>query len=72
MTALFTEGFGADKTPFETFESGEGEALAEFVVEDGRVLGLGIFGNVGDVTKRRGNTLQGEAEVWFDKVDHTK
>jgi hypothetical protein len=70
-TALFTEGFGADKTPFETFENGEGGAPAKFVVEDGKVLGLGVFGSVGDLTKRRGNTVQGQAEVWFDKIDTT-
>jgi hypothetical protein len=71
MTTLFTDGFGADKTPFETFENGEGEGEAEFVVEDGRVLGLGVFGIPGDLTKRRGNTVQARAEAWFDKIsDH--
>jgi hypothetical protein len=65
MTELFTQGFGVDKTPFE---SGIGRDLAEFVVEDGRVLGLGLFGVVGDLTERRGNTVQARAEVWFDKI----
>jgi hypothetical protein len=69
MTVLFTEGFGANKTPFETFESGDQEALAEFVIEDGRVLGLGAFGVVGDLTERRGNKVQEKAEVWFDKLE---
>lgn len=71
ITTLFTDGFGVDKTPFETFENGEGEVVAEFVVEDGRVLGLGVFGIPGDLTKRRGDTVQARAEVWFDKIsDH--
>jgi hypothetical protein len=62
LTALFTEGFGADKTPFEIHDSG---ALAEFVVDGERVLGLGVFGNV---AKSTGNTVQEIAEVWFDKI----
>jgi hypothetical protein len=66
-TVLFTEGYGADKTPFQIFEAG---APAEFVVENGRVLGLGVFGSVGDLTKSRGNTVQGRSEVWFDKIDN--
>ena len=68
-TALFTSGFGADKTPFETFESGAGEVVAEFVLVNGRVLGLGVQGIVGDLSERRGNTIQEKAEVWFDKID---
>jgi len=66
LTTLFTEGFGADKTPFEIYESG----LVEFVVESGKVVGLGVLGIVGDLTKSRGNTVQGKAEVWFDKIDN--
>jgi len=61
MAALFTRGSVVDKT---SFESGGGEALAKFVVEDGRVLGLGIFGEVGDLTERRGYvTLTVEQEL---------
>jgi hypothetical protein len=62
LTALFTEGFGADKTPFEIHDNG---ALAEFVVDGERVLGLAVFGNV---AKSTGNTVQEIAEVWFDKI----
>jgi hypothetical protein len=65
LTALFTEGFGADKTPFEIYESGLGDALTEFVVEGDSVLGLGVFGSV---AKSTGNTVQEIAEVWFDKI----
>jgi hypothetical protein len=65
MAALFTRGSVVDKT---SFESGGGEALAKFVVEDGRVLGLGIFEVVGDLMESRGNTVQTKAEVWFDKI----
>ncbi|OJA11009.1 hypothetical protein AZE42_11311, partial [Rhizopogon vesiculosus] len=42
-TALFPEGYGRDSTPFETAEIGTSEATAEFVVEDGKVVGFGLF-----------------------------
>jgi hypothetical protein len=68
LTALFTEGFGADKTPFDLYESGLGDALVEFVVEGESVLGLGVFGSDGDSTKSTGKTIQETVEVWFDKI----
>jgi hypothetical protein len=66
LTAIFTEGFGVDKTPFELHEGGLGDATAEFVVEGETVLGLGVFGSV---EKRIGDTVKEAAEVWFDKIE---
>ena len=70
-TTLFPEGYGKDQTPFETFESSESVPPAEFVLENGRVVGVGVFGFPGDLTGRRPKTVQGQAEVWFDKVDES-
>ena len=70
-TTLFPEGYGKDQTPFETFESSESVPPAEFVLENGRVVGVGVFGIPGDLTGRRPKTVQGQVEVWFDKVDES-
>ncbi|OJA19691.1 hypothetical protein AZE42_11210 [Rhizopogon vesiculosus] len=71
-TALFPEGYGRDSTPFETAEIGTPGATAEFVVENGKVVGFGLFG--GDQVAERARTLttvKDRAEVWFDKVQNT-
>jgi hypothetical protein len=70
LTSLFPEGYGRDNTPFETAEIGTLEAPAEFVVEDGKVIGFGVFGLVGQLTEqeRTQTTVKGRADVWFDKV----
>ncbi|KAG2041984.1 beta-lactamase/transpeptidase-like protein [Suillus americanus] len=67
FTSLFPEGYGRDRTPFETAMSA---ATAEFVVEDGKVVGFGLVGLVGQVTERERThtTVKDRAEVWFDKV----
>jgi hypothetical protein len=69
-TSLFPEGYGRDTTPFETAEIGTSEATAEFVVEDGKVVGFGLVGLVGQLTERERThtTVKDRAEVWFDKV----
>ena len=67
-TTLFPEGYGNDQTPFEILVSGAGEPPAEFVLENDRVVGVGVFGDPGDLTERRPETIQGRAEVWFDKI----
>ncbi|KAG1768064.1 beta-lactamase transpeptidase-like protein [Suillus placidus] len=69
-TSLFPEGHGRDSTPFETAEIGTSEATAEFVVEDGKVVGFGLVGLVGQLTERQRThtTAKDRAEVWFDKV----
>ncbi|KAJ8593158.1 beta-lactamase/transpeptidase-like protein [Rhizopogon salebrosus TDB-379] len=66
-TSLLTEGYGRDSTPFEV---GPSESTAEFVVEDGKVVGFGLFGLV-DLPTERGRTqttVKNRAEAWFDKV----
>jgi hypothetical protein len=66
-TSLLTEGYGRDSTPFEV---GLLESTAEFVVEDGKVVGFGLFGLV-DLLTERGRTqttVKNRAEAWFDKV----
>jgi hypothetical protein len=68
LAALFAEGFGANRTPFELHEGGLDNALVEFVIEGERVLGLGVFGSDGDPTKSTGKTVQETVEVWFDKI----
>ncbi|KAI0027306.1 beta-lactamase/transpeptidase-like protein, partial [Vararia minispora EC-137] len=69
-TALFPEGYGRDKTPFETFEGEFGEyAEAEFVVHEGRVQGFGLFvlKELGR-EKERGDSVETRASVWFARV----
>lgn len=67
-TSLFPEGYGRDSTPFETGSSDE--VTADFVVEDGKVVGFGLAGLVGQLTERERThtTVKDRAEVWFDKV----
>ena len=70
FTSLFPEGYGRDSTPFETAEIGTSQATAEFVVEDGKVVGFGFFGLVDQLTERERTytTVKDRAEAWFDKV----
>ncbi|TFK57591.1 beta-lactamase/transpeptidase-like protein [Heliocybe sulcata] len=70
FTALFPRGYGPDSTPFETTETGEGQARAEFVVENGKVIGFGLFGLIGEETERdrAGGSIQQRAEAWFTRV----
>lgn len=69
-TSLFPGGYGRDSTAFETAEIGTSQATAEFVVEDGKVVGFGLVGLVGQVTERERThtTVKDRAEVWFDKM----
>ncbi|KAG1754554.1 beta-lactamase/transpeptidase-like protein [Suillus lakei] len=69
-TSLFPEGYGRDSTPFETAEIGTSEALAEFVVENEKVVGFGLAGLVGQLKERKPmhTTVKDRAEIWFDKV----
>ncbi|KAF8436227.1 beta-lactamase/transpeptidase-like protein [Boletus edulis BED1] len=72
LTSLYPNGYGKDTTPFATKEGGVWTAngVAEFVVEEGRVVGFGLAGLVGHVTERA-RTYEGvrdRAEVWFDRV----
>lgn len=73
VTDLYPEGYGQDKTPFESsllsLENPDGPA-AQFVVDGGKVVGFGVFGTIGEETKRQrtGSTVEERAEVWFRRV----
>ncbi|KAG6370133.1 hypothetical protein JVT61DRAFT_12434 [Boletus reticuloceps] len=71
LTSLYPDGYRKDTTVLAK-EKGIGtvDAVAEFVVEEGRVVGFGLSGFVGQVTERA-RTHEGvrdRAEVWFDGV----
>ncbi|KAI6121290.1 beta-lactamase/transpeptidase-like protein [Pisolithus sp. B1] len=70
VTSLFPKGYGKDSTPFETAEIGTSTVTADFVLDDGKVIGFGVSGLVGRQTERArlGATVQERAEVWFDRV----
>ncbi|KAF8132810.1 beta-lactamase/transpeptidase-like protein [Boletus edulis] len=71
LTSLYPNGYGKDTTPFAKERGiGTADGVAEFVVEEGRVVGFGLSGFVGQVTERA-RTYEGvrdRAEVWFDRV----
>ena len=65
--SLYPFRYGKDTMPFEMKVIG---AMAEFVVEDGWVMGFGISGLVGQLMERvrTYECVQDQAEVWFDRV----
>ncbi|KAL5489890.1 hypothetical protein ACEPAI_4722 [Sanghuangporus weigelae] len=71
FTALFPEGYGTSKTPFETYEGDALEGQVEFVLDDESksVLGFGYFGR-GDMkgVREEGVSIQDGAIAWFEKV----
>ncbi len=76
-TYLFPHGYGHDTSPFETWETGQFDVTAEFMVdevdtrsENPRVLGLGIMDLSGELTERSwsGGSIEQRADVWFAKV----
>jgi hypothetical protein len=70
--ALFPRGYGNNASAFEMgAEGAEMGVRAEFEFgADGRVVGLGLLGLVGEVTEREriGLTVEERAEVWFRRV----
>ena len=66
---LYPNGYGKDTTPF-MWEDVEVEGGAEFVVEDGEVVGFGVSSSVGQLTERARTyqSVRDRAEVWFDRV----
>lgn len=68
-TFLFPQGYGKDKTPFETWEAGT-SLKAEFWVEKGRVIGLALNGLAGEETEsqRLGGSITDTAEIWMEKM----
>lgn len=69
-TFLFPNGYGKDKTPFETEDIVETAATGEFWVDGGRVKGFALNGYVGETTdrQRRGGSIADTAEIWFEKL----
>jgi len=75
FTALFPEGYGKNRTAFETSETGESEGRAVFVLEgEGekvRVLGFGmeIDAEAVEARKRAGaRDVKEWTDAWFEKV----
>ncbi|KAJ7334791.1 beta-lactamase/transpeptidase-like protein [Mycena albidolilacea] len=68
MTNLYVEGYGADHTPFE--DIGQDGVSARFAVEDGKVVGLGLFVAWEKSWRaKKGGSLRDIADVWFDRTD---
>jgi hypothetical protein len=65
--SIYPQGYGKNSTPFSTLAL---VAMAEFVMEYGKVVGFG-WNNIGDddvdVVKRAGS-VQETSEVWFKKT----
>jgi len=70
LTALFPNGYGNDTTPFEMSETAGYMAKAKFVVEEGKVVGFGLVGTVGQMTERErlGGSVKDVADVWLERV----
>ncbi|KIJ64016.1 hypothetical protein HYDPIDRAFT_28910 [Hydnomerulius pinastri MD-312] len=70
FVTLFPNGHGKDSTPFETTEIIGRFGNAEFIVEDGKVVGFGISGLLRHQMGRgqSSKTVQERADVWFDRV----
>lgn len=65
VTKLFPDGYGRNRGPFAAGTTIGG--VAEFVVKDGKVIGVGIEG--GDTNgQRHGSTIQERADIWFDRI----
>lgn len=71
LTALFLQGYGASKKPFETFMSDEYAGEVKFVLDEkrGTVEGFGYFG-YGDERHALGNApgIKEGSIAWFEKV----
>jgi hypothetical protein len=71
-TTLFPKGYGNDRSPFELAgdEDAQQGATVRFVVEDGKVKGMGVTGLVGEITERErtAKSVEEGSEVWFTRV----
>ena len=70
LPALFPEGYGGSKVPFETYELDQYSGKAEFVIQDGKVLGFGFYGTEPEMRGKKGDDIeiQDGAIAWFKKV----
>lgn len=73
-TALFPLGHGEDKTPFEVTLGQDNGAEVRFVVLEGKVKGLGVFGTAEGVEggrterEKKARNVEEGADVWFDRI----
>jgi hypothetical protein len=70
-TTLFPDGYGADSAPFEVDLLAGAAVQARFQLNgDGSIRGFGLFGLAGPVLEREREmeTIEGQAEVWFNRV----
>ncbi|KAJ7742684.1 beta-lactamase/transpeptidase-like protein [Mycena maculata] len=67
ITKLYVDGYGANQTPFEDVSSEQ--ASATFVVEEGKVVGVGLFVALSESWRaKKGGSVRDVADVWFDKL----
>jgi hypothetical protein len=67
LTTLYVDGYGSDHTPFE--DVSDEIMSATFMVEDGNVVGLGLFVAGGQSWRvKKGGSVREIADVWFDKL----
>ncbi|KAJ6584394.1 beta-lactamase/transpeptidase-like protein [Mycena capillaripes] len=67
LTTLYVDGYGVDRTPFEDVSSEE--ISATFMLEEGNVVGLGLFVAGGMSWRvKKGGSVRDIADVWFDKL----
>jgi hypothetical protein len=67
LTTLYVDGYGSDHTPFE--DVSDEIMSATFMIEDGNVVGLGLFVAGGQSWRvKKGGSVREIADVWFDKL----
>ncbi|KAI1795412.1 beta-lactamase/transpeptidase-like protein [Ganoderma leucocontextum] len=68
FTALFPNGYGENKSAFETSEAGLGEGTVEFEVRDGKVEGFSLVIDEDAAASRKrkiGGGLREAGDAWF-------
>ncbi|KAK7028283.1 beta-lactamase domain-containing protein [Favolaschia claudopus] len=66
LSTLYPDGYGLNGMPFEDLSNA---APAEFVVEDGAVVGLGVFVALKESWRmKEGGNVRDIADVWFKKL----
>ena len=71
LPRLFPEGFGRNTTPFEFYDSQLSVGRAEFVVDDGRVVGFALITDeqaAAGRERRWSGSLKEVGDAWFGKV----
>lgn len=70
LPAIFPEGYGHSKTPFEMYEFDQYSGKADFVVQKGKVIGFGFYGTEPEMRGKKGDGMEVEegAIAWFRKV----